>query len=85
MTTIKNLHHLVGSKIGPAHLPWPQECQNQNSFESKVEMKTTHPSSGLQKRPGCENPITQRAIKMFTSMKIYYNINARFCVFLVFK
>ena len=32
-----------------------------------------------------ENPITQRAIKMFTSMKISYNINERFHVFNIFK
>ena len=32
-----------------------------------------------------ENPITQRAIKMFTSMNICYNINERFHVFKIFK
>ena len=32
-----------------------------------------------------ENPITQRAIKMFTSMKICFNMNARFHVFKIFK
>ena len=32
-----------------------------------------------------ENPITLRAIKMFTAMKICYNTNARYRVFKDFK
>ena len=41
MTTINDSHNHVGSKIRLAHLPWPQEHQNQNSMESKVEGTTT--------------------------------------------
>ena len=49
--TLNDLHHTMGSKIGPAHLRWPQERQNQNFLESKVgEDPTTlndlHPSVG---------------------------------------
>ena len=36
-TTLNDLHHTMGSKIGSPHLHWPQERQNQNSPESKVE------------------------------------------------
>ena len=41
MTTLNDLNHPVGSKIGPAHLPWSQDHQNQNSLKSKVEEDMT--------------------------------------------
>ena len=33
-TTLNDLHHPVGFKIGLVHMPWPQEHQNQNSMSS---------------------------------------------------
>ena len=40
-TTFNDLHHTMGSKIGPMYLRWPQERQNQNFLESKVEEDKT--------------------------------------------
>ena len=40
-TTLNDLHHTMGSKIGLAHLHWSQERQNQNLLKFKVGEDTT--------------------------------------------
>ena len=39
--TLNDSHHQMGSKIGLAHLRWPQERQNQNFLEFKEGEGTT--------------------------------------------
>ena len=78
MTTINDSHNQVGSKIRLAHLPWPQECQNQNSMESKVEGTTTlddlHHPTGSKIGPAHFRWPQERQNKNFMESKVRENM-----------